>query len=108
MEHLNRLKIKYVFIEERHSDKDLENSHDEIISSYFMVWFKKNYLITQKINIKRTIERFFEKFLSPSKGRRSISIIELEPQIFQDIFYHPESLEILKRKIKQAIDSRFH
>jgi hypothetical protein len=96
------LKIKYVFREGRHPNKDLKNSiqtlSDDIFINYFYEYFVPEFSKSLTTMSKEELDEAIKLFIDGLEDT-----IKDESETMQELILHPDSVDMLIKKIKIAM-----
>jgi hypothetical protein len=102
LEDFNRLKIKYVFSEHSNPNEDLENTVFEVIDSFFVPWLEEVFFQEYPTSTWRGENKYqiIDEFLGTDE---LLSLLKNEPEMFQQLFFHPKSIQAFKKRAKDVV-----
>lgn len=99
---LNRIKVKYVFEERSHPDKDMEDFFQEIKDFYFEMWvtdvFFQEYDEQGHELWNEEPESVIETFIDTNKEQISQYMTDLQKKVF----FHPQTQEKFMNVLAKA------
>ena len=109
-EKLSRLKIIYVFSEERHPNKDFKVLVSKIIDNLFVPWVEQNFSKEQEnpfgVSSKKSKSEFIDEKIEKFLGSDQVlDLLRKESEMLQKLFFHPKSIELFKKRSKKLIQS---